>query len=95
MNTEIRFLAQHLLHARTSPLSDRDRRLIQRVAHRVHVARDAEDRLAAAPDDEVNVKAEIAIADLHDQIDRLGSELGLTIRRSGQPEAGRTVLQAA
>src|SRR3954451_17992835 len=40
MNTEIRFLAQHLLHAGLGPLSDRDRRGIARVARRVHTARD-------------------------------------------------------
>jgi uncharacterized membrane protein len=39
-HSEIRFLAQHLLHAGVSPLSERDRRVIQRVARRVHVARD-------------------------------------------------------
>src|SRR4051812_34428246 len=40
MNTEIRYLAQHLLHAGVSPLSERDRRVIQRVARRIHVSRD-------------------------------------------------------
>lgn len=49
MTNEIRYLAQHLLHAGLSPLSDRDRRVIQRVARRVRVARDVntvfEDRL--------------------------------------------------
>lgn len=39
MNAEIRFLAQHLLHKGTGPLSERDRRVIARVARRVHVAR--------------------------------------------------------
>jgi uncharacterized membrane protein len=39
MNTEIRFLAQHLLHQGVAPLSERDRRVIARVARRVHVAR--------------------------------------------------------
>ena len=39
MNTEIRYLAQHLLHAGVSPFSDRDRRLIKRVARRAYVAR--------------------------------------------------------
>ncbi len=34
MNYDIRFLAQHLLHAGVTPLSDRDRRVIQRVARR-------------------------------------------------------------
>jgi uncharacterized membrane protein len=42
-HSEIRFLAQHLLHAGVSPLSERDRRVIQRVARRVHVARDLND----------------------------------------------------
>ena len=40
MNNEIRYLAQHLLHAGTAPLNDRDRRVIQRVARRMHVSRD-------------------------------------------------------
>lgn len=40
MNTEIRFLAQHLLHAGLGPLHARERRLIARIARRVHVARD-------------------------------------------------------
>jgi uncharacterized membrane protein len=40
MNTEVRFLAQHLLHAGLSPLSERDRRVIARIARRVHTARD-------------------------------------------------------
>ncbi len=39
MNTEIRFLAQHLLHAGAGSLPDRDRRVIARVARRVHTAR--------------------------------------------------------
>jgi|UPI0004BC3E46 uncharacterized membrane protein len=39
MNTEIRFLAQHLLHAGLSPLNARDRRVIARVARRMHTAR--------------------------------------------------------
>ena len=39
MNTEIRYLAQQLLHAGLSPLCERDRRLIARVAKRVHTAR--------------------------------------------------------
>ena len=39
MNTEVRFLAQHLLHAGLGPLAERDRRVIARVARRVHVAR--------------------------------------------------------
>jgi len=154
MTNEIRFLAQHLLHAGLSPLSDRDRRVIARVARRMHTARDpnevfderltfgekladrvaviggswsfiigfmlflvawavintviligfafdpypfiflnlllsmlaalqapvimmsqnrqaAKDRLAAALDYEVNLKAETEIADLHDKVDRL------------------------
>src|SRR5262245_12486997 len=40
MNAEVRFLAQHLLHAGLSPLPDRDRRVIARVARRMHTARD-------------------------------------------------------
>ena len=158
MNTEIRYLAQHLLHAGVSPLADRDRRIIRRIAHRVRVARDvnevfddrstmgerladrvaavggswafivgfgvflgawallnvailaanafdpypfiflnlllsmlaalqapvimmsqnrqaAKDRLAAALDYEVNLKAETAIAELHDKLDRLTAQL--------------------
>ena len=154
MTNEIRFLAQHLLHAGLSPLSDRDRRVIARVARRMSIARDpnevfeerqtfgekladrvaviggswsfiigfmlflvawavintvilisfafdpypfiflnlllsmlaalqapvimmsqnrqaAKDRLAAALDYEVNLKAETEIADLHDKVDRL------------------------
>jgi len=154
MTKEIRFLAQHLLHAGLSPLSDRDRRVIARVARRMHIARDpnevfderltfgekladkvaaiggswsfiigfmlflvawaaintvllislafdpypfiflnlllsmlaalqapvimmsqnrqaAKDRLAAALDYKVNLKAETEIADLHDKVDRL------------------------
>lgn len=39
MNTEVRFLAQHLLHAGLTPLNARDRRVIARVARRVHTAR--------------------------------------------------------
>jgi uncharacterized membrane protein len=39
MNSEVRFLAQHLLHAGLSPLSVRDRRVIVRVARRVHTSR--------------------------------------------------------
>jgi uncharacterized membrane protein len=154
MNTEIRYLAQQLLHAGLGPLCERDRRLIARVAKRVHTARNvnqvfeqnlsfgdrladkvavvagswgfisgfcafllawallnavvlvqwafdpypfiflnlllsmlaalqapvimmsqnrqaAKDRLAAALDYEVNIKAESSIADLHDKVDRL------------------------
>ena len=154
MNAEIRFLAQQLLHAGLGPLSERDRRLIARVARRMRTAPDvnrefeqnltfgdrladkvaavggswsfivgffaflvvwavvngivlvqtafdpypfiflnlllsmlaalqapiimmsqnrqaAKDRLAAALDYEVNVKAEAAIAELHDKVDRL------------------------
>src|SRR5262245_6442279 len=158
MNSEIRFLAQHLLHAGIAPLNARDRRVIARVARRVHTTRDlnrmfeerstlgqrladrvaavggswsfiagfgiflviwavlnglvlagyafdpypfvflnlllsmlaalqapiimmsqnrqaAKDRLAAALDYEVNVKSEIAIAELHDKVDRLQDAL--------------------
>jgi uncharacterized membrane protein len=158
MNTEIRFLAQQLLHAGFGPLSDRDRRLLARIAKRMRTAPDvnrefeqrltfgerladkvaavggswsfivsfcvflvvwaavngivlvqlafdpypfiflnlllsmlaalqapiimmsqnrqaAKDRLAAALDYEVNVKAEAAIAELHDKVDRLAQLL--------------------
>jgi uncharacterized membrane protein len=154
MNAEIRFLAQQLLHTGLGPLSERDRRLIARVARRMRTAPDvnrefeqnltfgdrladkvaavggswsfivgffaflvvwavvngivlvqtafdpypfiflnlllsmlaalqapiimmsqnrqaAKDRLAAALDYEVNVKAEAAIGELHDKVDRL------------------------
>ena len=40
MNTEIRFLAQHLLHAGVAPFTERDRSVIARVARRMHTARD-------------------------------------------------------
>ena len=40
MNSEIRYLAQQLLHAGLGPLCERDRRVIARVARRVHTARD-------------------------------------------------------
>ena len=40
MTTEIRYLAQQLLHAGLAPLSERDARVIARVAKRVHIARD-------------------------------------------------------
>src|SRR4029077_11465252 len=39
MNSETRSLAQQLLHAGLGPLCERDRRLITRVAKRVHTAR--------------------------------------------------------
>jgi uncharacterized membrane protein len=49
MTNEVRFLAQHLLHQGLGPLSDRDRRVIARVARRVHHTRNLnlefEDRL--------------------------------------------------
>ena len=172
MNTEIRYLAQHLLHAGVTPLSDRDRRVIQRIARRVRVARDlnevfedrltmgerladrvatiggswafivgfgvflgawallnvvvlaasafdpypfvflnlllsmlaalqapvimmsqnrqaAKDRLAAALDYEVNLKAETAIAELHDKMDRLTAQLDRLV----DAEAKRSVDQ--
>jgi len=158
MNTEVRFLAQHLLHAGLGPLAERDRRVIARVARRVHVARNvnqafeerltvgqrlsdrvaavggswafimgfgafliawailngvvlaahafdpypfvflnlllsmlaavqapvimmsqnrqaAKDRLAAALDYEVNIKAETSVAELHDKVDRLQAQI--------------------
>jgi uncharacterized membrane protein len=40
MNSEIRYLAQQLLHGGLGPLCERDRRVIARVARRVHTARD-------------------------------------------------------
>jgi uncharacterized membrane protein len=156
MNSEVRFLAQHLLHQGLGPLCERDRRVIARVARRVRHTRDpnfefeerltlgqrladkvatiggswsfiiaslaflaawavlnvvllaknafdpypfillnlvlsmlaalqapiimmsqnrqaAKDRFAAALDYEVNLKSELAIAELHDKIDRLQS----------------------
>jgi uncharacterized membrane protein len=39
MKSEVRFLAQHLLHAGLGPLDARDRRVIARIAKRVHTAR--------------------------------------------------------
>jgi uncharacterized membrane protein len=160
MTTEIRYLAQQLLHAGLAPFSEREARIIARVAKRVHTARNlnrefeqrltlgqrladqvaaiggswgfiigfgvflglwvalnaivlienafdpypfvflnlllsmlaalqapiimmsqnrqaAKDRLAAALDYEVNVKAEISIAQLHDKIDQLQEQLQL------------------
>jgi uncharacterized membrane protein len=157
MNSEIRVLAQHLLHSGLAPLSERDRRVIARVARRMHTRnlnqefeerltfgerladhvatvggswafiaafglflaawaglngvllttqafdpypfdflnlllsmlaavqapvimmsqnrQAAKDRLAAALDYEVNLKAETAIAELHDKIDRLAIKI--------------------
>jgi uncharacterized membrane protein len=158
MKSEVRFLAQHLLHAGLSPLDARDRRVIARIARRVHTARNlnqefderltfgerlsdrvaaiggswafivgfglflaawailngvillghafdpypfvflnlllsmlaaiqapiimmsqnrqaAKDRLAAALDYEVNVKAETSIAELHEKLDALHTRL--------------------
>jgi uncharacterized membrane protein len=40
MNSEVRYLAQQLLHGGLGPLCERDRRVIARVARRVHTARD-------------------------------------------------------
>ena len=172
MNTEIRFLAQHLLHAGIAPLYERDRRVIARVARRVHTARDlnrvfearstlgqrladrvatvggswgfivgfgvflaawaglnvvvlaghafdpypfvflnlllsmlaalqapiimmsqnrqaAKDRLAAALDYEVNIKAETAIAELHDKVDRLQDALDRLLAAGDDGDAPR------
>ncbi len=158
MKSEVRFLAQHLLHAGLAPLDERDRRVIARIARRVRTARDvnhefderltfadrlsdrvaaiggswafiiafgiflvlwaglnsvvlvrhafdpypyiflnlllsmlaaiqapvimmsqnrqaAKDRLATALDYEVNVKAETAIAELHEKLDLLSAKL--------------------
>ena len=38
MTSEIRYLAQQLLHAGLAPLSERDARVIARVAKRMHIA---------------------------------------------------------
>jgi uncharacterized membrane protein len=38
MQSEVRYLAQHLLHTGLAPLEARDRRVIARVARRVHTA---------------------------------------------------------
>lgn len=172
MSTEVRFLAQHLLHAGLGPLSDRDRRVIARVARRVHVARNvnqafderstfgerladrvaviggswafiigfglflaawavlngvvlvehafdpfpfiflnlmlsmlaavqapiimmsqnrqaAKDRLAAALDYEVNVKAETSVAELHDKVDRLQGRIEALLAAQGLHPGGR------
>jgi len=172
MNPEVRYLAQQLLHAGLGPLSDRDRRVIARVAKRVHTARNvnhvfeqnltfgdrladkvaifggswsfivgfcafliawafvnavvlvkwaidpypfiflnlllsmlaalqapiimmsqnrqaAKDRLAAALDYEVNVKAESSIAALHDKLDRLHQ----LVDRSSRPVADERLEQ--
>lgn len=171
MNSEIRYLAQQLLHAGLAPLSERDRRVIARVARRVHTARNvnqvfeqnltfgerladrvavlggswtfilgfcaflvawalvnvvvltqrafdpypfiflnlmlsmlaalqapiimmsqnrqaAKDRLAAALDYEVNVKAESSIADLHDKVDRLADQVAC-LSPASDPAAAR------
>lgn len=39
MQSEVRYLAQHLLHTGLAPLDLRDRRVIARVARRIHTAR--------------------------------------------------------
>lgn len=173
MTTELRFLAQHLLHAGVAPLPERDRRVLLRVARRMHAARDlnrefeerrtvgerladrvaaiggswafivgfcammigwaglntlvlaggfdpypyvflnlllsmlaalqapiimmsqnrqaAKDRLAAALDYEVNLKAETEIAALHDKVDRVMARL----EASAGFRPGADVLQAA
>lgn len=39
MKSEVRFLAQHLLHAGLGPLDERERRVIARIAKRMHTAR--------------------------------------------------------
>ena len=169
MNAEIRYLAQQLLHAGLGPLSERDRRIIARIAKRLRTAPDvnrefernltfgerladrvaaiggswgfivgfcvflvawaglnawvlvqsafdpypfiflnlllsmlaalqapiimmsqnrqaAKDRLAAALDYEVNVKAEAAIAELHDKVDRLALLLECQLTSRGENE---------
>ncbi|MBO0767020.1 MAG: DUF1003 domain-containing protein [Hyphomicrobiaceae bacterium] len=177
MNSEIRFLAQHLLHAGLGPLSERDRRVIARIARRMSSAPNvnrefektltfgerladkvaaiggswsfiigfclflvvwaalnavvltktafdpypfvflnlllsmlaalqapiimmsqnrqaAKDRLAAALDYEVNVKAEAAIAELNDKVDRL-AELLAALEDSARHGSPARALQAA
>ena len=180
MNNEIRYLAQHLLHAGVTPFSERDRRLILRGAHRTYVSRDlnqvfddrstfgqrladkvasiggswafivgfgvflalwaginvlvlaesafdpypfiflnlllsmlaalqapvimmsqnrqaAKDRLSAALDYEVNLKAETAISELHDKLDRLADRLDGPRGRDAPAAAndGRAVAECA
>jgi uncharacterized membrane protein len=177
-HSEIRVLAQHLLHAGVSPLPDRDRRLIARVARRMHTARNLnqefeerltvgnrladkvaavggswrfiigfglflvawavinalvltehafdpypfiflnlllsmlaavqapvimmsqnrqaeKDRLAAALDYEVNVKAETAIAELHDKIDRLPGQIEQFVLGTQSAESQQTEVSSA
>jgi uncharacterized membrane protein len=55
------------------------------------------DRLAAALDYEVNIKAETAIAELHDKIDRLQVQLErlLEARRSGRRARSRPLDRGA
>src|SRR5262245_5733431 len=180
MNSEIRFLAHQLLHAGLGPLSERDRRVIARIARRTRSSPDvnrefeqsltfgerladkvaatggswgfivgfcafllawtvvnavvlvqtafdpypfiflnlllsmlaalqapiimmsqnrqaAKDRLAAALDYEVNVKAEASIAELHDKVDRLAELVSPPCRAepcevpAGAPEDDETV----
>jgi uncharacterized membrane protein len=178
MNNEIRYLAQHLLHAGVTPFSERDRRLLQRVARRAYVSRDlnevfdgrstmgqrladrvaavggswsfivgfgvflglwaafnmlvladsafdpypfvflnlllsmlaalqapiimmsqnrqaAKDRLAAALDYEVNLKAETSIGELHDKIDRLTARLVGVETPAPANDGGRMAERAA
>ena len=176
MNSEIRILAQRLLHAGLTPLPERERRVIARIARRMHThnlnqvfeerltvgqrladrvatvggswafiigfgvflvswailngvllakhsldpypfiflnlllsmlaavqapvimmsqnRQAAKDRLAAALDFEVNVKAEIAIAGLHEKMDRLQTQLDCMIGAERVPpitgEAGKS-----
>jgi uncharacterized membrane protein len=52
------------------------------------------DRLAAALDYEVNVKAETAIAELHDKVDRLQSQMEQLLSRE-QPADREAGLNAA
>ena len=176
MNTEIRYLARQLLHAGLGPLCVRDRRLIARVAKRVHTARDvnkefeqnlklgdkladrvavvagswtfiggfcaflvawallnalvlaqsafdpypfvflnlllsmlaalqapvimmsqnrqaAKDRLAASLDYEVNIKAESAIAELHDKVDRLAQLVADLARPETRERIGMVTME--
>ena len=63
MDREIRYLAQQLLHAGLSPLSERDQRVIARVARRVHTGRD----LSQVFDDPVTLGERLA-----DQVAAIG-----------------------
>lgn len=70
MEREVRFLAQQLLHAGLSPLSERDQRVITRVARRVHTGRD----LSQVFDDPVTVGGKLA-----DQVASVGGSWSFII----------------